>query len=121
MLLIVAVIHFMPVIGVLGSTRLVALYGIQFDDANLVILMRHRAVLFGLLGAFLSIAAFRPELQLLALIAGFVSVASFMLIAWSVGGYNSQIARVFLVDVIALICLAVGAAAYLISHRQTSA
>lgn len=120
MLLIVAVIHLMPVIGVLGSAKLVALYGIQFDDPNLVILMRHRAVLFGLLGAFLLVAAFRPELQLLALIAGFASVASFLLIAWSVGGYNAQTARVVLIDVIALVCLAVGAAAYVVSQRQTS-
>lgn len=70
-LLIVAVIHLLPLVGVLGAPRLTALYGISFDDANLAILMRHRAVLFGLLGAFLAFAAFRPTLQPLAFLAGF--------------------------------------------------
>ncbi|MFN8754054.1 MAG: phosphopantetheine adenylyltransferase [Burkholderiales bacterium] len=112
MLIVVAIIHLLPLSGVLGSERLGALYGIRFDEPNLAILMRHRAVLFGLLGAFLLFAAFRPAFQLTALIAGFVSVVSFLYLAWSVGGYNAQVGRVFIADVVALACLIIGAAAY---------
>lgn len=112
MLVAVAVIHLLPVAGVLGSARLAALYGIAFDDPNLSILMRHRAILFGLLGAFLLCAAFRPALQLAALVAGLVSVLSFLYLAWSVGGYNLQVGRVVTADVIALACLIVGSGAY---------
>lgn len=111
-LLVAAVIHLLPLQGVLGSDRLVSLYGaLPFDEPNLAILMRHRAVLFGLLGAFLLFAAFRPALQTLAFIAGFVSVISYMWLVWSVGGHNALLARVFAVDVVALICLTAGAAA----------
>ncbi len=117
-LLIVAVIHLLPLIGVLGAPRLPALYGIPFDEANLEILMRHRAVLFGLLGAFLACAAFRPALQPLAFLAGFASVLSFLYLAWSVGGYNAQVARVFIADIVALVCLAIGAAAYAFAARD---
>jgi len=78
MLVVVAVIHLLPLPGVLGSERLSALYGLSFDDPNLQILMRHRAVLFGLLGVFIMIAAFRPSWQPLAIAAGFVSVLSFL-------------------------------------------
>ena len=53
MLAVVAVIHLLPLSGVLGAGRLAALYGLPFDEPNLAILMRHRAVLFGLLGVFL--------------------------------------------------------------------
>lgn len=112
MLVAVAVIHLLPVAGVLGSARLAALYGIAFDDPNLSILMRHRAILFGLLGAFLLCAAFLPSLQLAALVAGLVSVLSFLYLAWSVGGYNLQVGRVVTADVIALACLIVGSGAY---------
>ena len=112
MLAVVAIIHLMPVIGVLGGARLSALYGIPLDEPNLAILMRHRAVLFGLLGAFLLYAAFRPALQPIAFVAGFISVLSFLYLAWSVGGYNAQIGRVFTADIVALACLVVGAAAY---------
>ncbi len=110
MLIVVGVIHLIPVTGVLGSERLAALYGLRFDEPNLAILMRHRAVLFGLLGAFMVLAAFRPALQTLAFVGGFVSVVSFLWLAWSVGGYNAEVNRVFVADLVALGCLVAGAA-----------
>jgi hypothetical protein len=116
-LVVVAIIHLLPLSGVLGSDRLATLYGISFNEPNLAILMRHRAVLFGLLGLFLLLAAFRPELQLLAFVAAFASVLSFLWLAWTTGSYNAQLGRVFAADIVALACLAVGLAAYLLSGR----
>jgi hypothetical protein len=118
MLVVVAVIHLLPLSGVLGSERLAALYGLPFNEPNLAILMRHRAVLFGLLGLFLLFAAFRPQFQAIAFIAGFVSVVSFLLLAWSVGGYNAQIARVFMADIVALACLIVGSIAFYYARQR---
>ncbi len=119
-LLVAAVIHLIPLQGVLGSDRLVSLYGaLPFDEPNLAILMRHRAVLFGLLGLFLLYAAFRPPVQTLAFIAGFVSVISYLWLVWSVGGHNALLARVFVADVVALICLAAGAAAHAYLQLQS--
>ena len=117
MLVVVAIIHLLPLTGALGPERLQSLYGLNFLDPNLSVLMRHRAVLFGLLGAFLLFAAFRPELQTLAYIGGFVSVVSFLLLMWSTGGNNSQLSRVLTVDIVALACLIVGSAARLYSQR----
>ena len=34
-------------------------------------------------------------------------------IAWSVGGYNAQVARVFMADIVALVCLIIGVAAHI--------
>ena len=118
MLLVVAVIHLLPLAGVLGAPRLTALYGIQLDDPNLVILMRHRAVLFGLLGVFLAFAAMRPPLQPMAFVAGGASVLSFLYLAWSVGGHNAQIVRVFTADIVAGACLIVGVLAYAFARRE---
>jgi hypothetical protein len=116
-LVIAAIIHLLPLSGVLGSARLATLYGLPFDEPNLVILMRHRAALFGLLGLFLLLAAFRPALQPLAFVAGFASVLSFLYLAWSVGGYNAQLGRVFAADLVALACLVVGAAVLAVLPR----
>lgn len=118
MLVVVGVIHLLPLSGVLGSERLAALYGLSFSDPGLAILMRHRAVLFGLLGLFLVFAAFRPSLQPAAFAAGFVSVASFLWLAWSTGGYNAQIARVVAADLVALACVVVGVAALLYDRSR---
>jgi hypothetical protein len=117
MLVVVAIIHLLPLSGLLGTERLALLYGIRIEEPNLTILMRHRAVLFGLLGVFLLYAAFRPTFQPAAFVAGFVSVLSFLYLAWSVGGYNAQIGRVFTADIVALVCLVVGAVAYAYSTR----
>ena len=112
MLTVVGIIHLLPLTGVLGVSHLQSLYGVTIDDPNLEILMRHRAVLFGILGAFLIYAAFRPELQLAALIAGAVSVISFLVIAGMVGGYNAGIARVVTADIVAVVSLLIGVFAY---------
>jgi hypothetical protein len=66
-------------------------------------------VLFGLLGVLLIAAAFRPDLRAVALIAGLVSTVSFLAIAWGVGGYNAQVARVVAADVLAVFLLLVAA------------
>ena len=108
MLILVGLIHLLPLSGVLGSERLASLYGVSFSEPNLAILMRHRAVLFGLLGVLLILAAFRPMFRTIAFIAGLISVVSFLWIALAAENYNDQVGRVVTVDVVALICLVVG-------------
>ena len=111
-LCVAAVIHLLPLVGVLGGDRLQSLYGIAIDSPDLQILMRHRAVLFGLLGIYLLAAAFIPALQPSALAVGLISVLSFLLLAWTTEGYNASIARVVAVDLVALVALLIGTAAY---------
>jgi hypothetical protein len=118
MLVIVAVIHLLPLQGVLGPERLAALYGLDIAEPNLAILMRHRAVLFGLLGLFFLVAAFRPECQVAAVVVGSASVLPFLYLAWSVGGYNAQLRRVVVADEVALACLVVAAGALWYLRRQ---
>lgn len=118
-LLLAGVVHALPVMGVLGSAQLVTLYGLDFSDPSLVILMRHRAVLFGLLAVFLIAAAFRRPMQLAALLAGLASTVSFLAIAWSSGNYNPAIARIVTGDVVAALLLAAGLLLVLTRERQS--
>jgi len=118
MLLIVGIIHLLPLSGVFGGEKLYQLYGLALDETNIAILMRHRAVLFGILGLFFVFAAFKPSYQPLAFIAGFASVVSFLLLARSAGEYNAQIARVFAADMIALLCLIIAVSTYLFMQTK---
>lgn len=118
LLIITGVIHLLPLSGVLGAEKLSSLYGGSFADPNLAILMRHRAVLFGLLGVYLVCAAFWPALQPVALGAGLVSVISFLWLAWAAGGYNAQIARIVVADLVALGRLIAAVVAYAIAGRN---
>lgn len=120
LLLNVGVIHLLPLAGVMGPEKLSALYGIQADEPNLAILMRHRAVLFGLLGLFICHAAFRPAMQLPALFGGFVSVGSFLWLSWGTGGYNALIGRVIVADIVALACLVAASVLYALNKKPVN-
>lgn len=117
-LIIVGIIHLLPVAGVLGPDRLQSLYGLSLTDPNLILLMRHRAVLFGLLGGFLVVAAFVPALQLSALILGLVSVSSFLALSLADFRVNTSIARVVTADWLALAALIVGFVAYALTRQR---
>lgn len=114
LLIVAGIIHLLPISGLLGAERLAALYGLSFSEPNLLILMRHRAVLFGLLGALLVWAAFRPSLQPAAMLGGLVSVLSFLLLAWLTPGYNAALRKVVIADWVALVCLALAIVIWLV-------
>lgn len=116
-LVLVAVIHALPLAGVLGAGKLLQLYGVPVSDPTIELLLRHRAVLFGLLAALLAYAALRPELHRLALWAGLASVVSFLVLWGAVPGTHSALALVARVDIAALVLLLAALAVY---HLQGS-
>jgi hypothetical protein len=116
-LLVAGLIHFLPIIGVLGADRLTSMYALPFADPNLAILMRHRAIMLGLLGGFVLYAVFRPAMRVPAIALGGVSLASIVALAWSTGGYNEALARVILADRIAVACFLVAAALTVLDRR----
>lgn len=103
---VAGLINLAPISGVLSADRLFGLYGIRVESADLEILLRHRAVLLGLVGAGLLLAVLLPKLRIAASAAAFVSMLSFVAVAWSVGGYNAEIGRVLVADWIAIAALA---------------
>ena len=117
-LIIVGAIHLVPIVGVFGADRIATLYGIAMDGPDLEILMRHRAMLFGLLGVFLVYAVFRPAWRTAAFVAGFISVLSFLALAFLVGDYGAPIRRVVIADVAALAFLVIGSIAHGLDRRS---
>lgn len=108
--LIPGLINLAPVAGVLGVEQLQSLYGQRFEGVDELLLLQHRAVLFGLLGTLLVVAAFRPRFRLLATIAGCVSMISYMILAMPLSSHTAEIQRVFWVDAAAVVLLALGGA-----------
>lgn len=106
LVLVAAAINLAPALGVFAPARMSAAYGVALDDPNLQILMRHRAVLFGLVGGLLVAAAFHPPLRTVGYAVGFSSMASFLVVAWRVGGYGAEIQRVVAFDVVGIAALA---------------
>jgi hypothetical protein len=118
--LVAAAINLAPAVGAVSPEGMETLYGLALGDPNLEILMRHRAVLFGIVGSLLVLATFHRPLRTVGYAAGFASMVSFLLIAWLVGGYSEQIQRVAIVDLVGISSLAGAGIAQLIWPRTTT-
>ncbi|MEQ8269118.1 MAG: hypothetical protein RH982_18160 [Parvibaculum sp.] len=101
-----------PAIGMLGAKQLNSLYGLDFTEANLLTLMQHRAVMLGLIGLFLIVAAFRRELQPAGFTLGFASMLSFVVFARVQGDPSPWISRVATADIAGSALLAVALVLY---------
>jgi hypothetical protein len=117
MLLLVAFVHLTPLVGVLGTERLEALYGLPIAGPDLAILMRHRAVLFALLAAYQLWAVYRPAHRTVAYVAGIVSLGAFLALVHTTPGHNAALARLAAIDTVALVLAVVGFAAHLATSK----
>ncbi|WP_420467625.1 phosphopantetheine adenylyltransferase [Panacagrimonas sp.] len=99
-LLAVGIVHLVPMIGVLSAAYLHRLYGVSANsDATTVLLLRHRAVLFGLLGVLLCLAAFRPHWHFGGALVGLASMLSFVGLAAGPTPHAPPIRRVVQIDI----------------------
>jgi len=109
LLIAVGLINFIPIVGILSAEKLSQLYAISLKDPTLVLLMRHRALLFGIIGGFIIFAAFNQKYQPSAMLMGFISMLGFILLAWQMPDLNPAIQKIIYADVIGLILLSIAA------------
>ena len=105
-LIVVGLINFLPVIGLLGVKKLEATYKISLASNDLIILMQHRALLFGLLGGFILYSVFVPLYQNAAIVMAAVSMIGFAALVHVLGSANSAILKVLYVDYVGIFFLA---------------
>ena len=98
---VVALVNLLPLAGAVGAARLEALYGMPFEGADLLLLMRHRAILLGLVGGLLIAAGFVPTLRRTAAMIGLGSMLSFVALAFPPDEYAAALQRVVWVDIAA--------------------
>jgi hypothetical protein len=98
-LAVVGLVHLVPATAVSGH-RLGALYGIA-PDGDLALLLRHRAVLFGVLGVACLAAVLRPAWQVPVMISALASTASFVVLAYG----SPALGRVWWADVVLSVLL----------------
>ena len=108
-LVVVGLINIMPLVGVVSAQELEGAYVVTFASNDLIILMRHLALLFGILGGFILYAAFVPLYQPAAIIMAAISMIGFVVLVHSVGEFNSSINKVLIVDYIGVVFLTIAA------------
>ena len=92
--------HLLPVAGVVSAQRLSSMYGVAVHGADMTLLLRHRAVLFLIVGGLALLGAWREELRRLALVVLVLSAGSFVLLAVIEGPVNARLVRVVRADLL---------------------
>lgn len=104
-LFIVGIINILPIIVFFDSSKTAKLYGVPIEGESLIILMRHRGVLLGLVGLTLIFAVFKPEFRIFAIAIALISKLAFIFLTFTAPDYTSQIRQVALIDVGAIVLL----------------
>ena len=108
LLIVPGLINFAPILGALSNEHLAKLYLVDNLNPDVALLLRHRALLFGIVGAFIIYSAFQPHLRPYATIAGLVSMVSFVILVFALNTSNPSLIKVAWIDVGAIIILVVG-------------
>ncbi len=104
-----ALLNMAPMISAVMPSKLTSLYGVDPSDANLLTLLQHRAVMLGLIGLALAVAAHRPELRWPSLILGVLSMGSFLVFALARGQMSGALGKIAYADLFGLAMAALAA------------
>lgn len=104
-LILAALIHLLPLPGLLGGAVLRELYGLPGLDPGSELLLRHRAVLFALLAGALLAGLRWPQWQTPAIVLTLLSDVAFALLAISAPELNAALRRVLIFDLVSIAAL----------------
>ena len=105
LLFAVGIIYVLPGALAFDPGASMRLYGIALAGEELILLMRHRAVLLALVGGLLVFAAFRPFLRRTAIAVALVSKLSFELLFLLAPDLDPAITRVAASDAVSIVLL----------------
>lgn len=111
------IINFLPIVGVTSAARIESLYGVELADPALEILLRHRAVLFGLVGGFMIVAAFKKRLHAMAIVGGLIAMLSFMGLYYFTSDQPQSLMSIVYADIAGVISLSVALALKVVDGR----
>ncbi len=115
--MLAGVVNLTPSFAVLSNSHVVRLYAISALDADLALLLRHRAILFAAVALLLFWAALDVSLRTAAGVVGLVSMFGYVLMYVLISPDNTNLLKVAWVDVVAGGILVAGLVCHLLWHR----
>jgi hypothetical protein len=119
-LLITGLVHILPFSFLFFTEQLQKSYGVDISDANLQLLLRHRAIFFGLIGVGMILSAIKKSFYGWASAIGLISMLSFVWLFYQIGGINQQLRSVMLIDVFISAALFLSAMVYHFLYAKQS-
>ncbi len=112
-LFIAGIINIVPSILAFIPDKISSSYGIEMPNANYELLLRHRAILFGIIGGIMIYSALTKKYYSLAVCIGFISMISFVVLLKLVNGdVNPELNKVMRVDIVGIVILLIGFVLY---------
>jgi len=111
-LFIAGIINLLPSILAFLPEKLPSAYGIEILNADFELLLRHRAVLFGIVGGLMIYSSVSKSYYSISVLAGLVSMISFIILYFLIGGVNQELSKVMKIDLVAVAILLVGFSFY---------
>lgn len=98
LLALVGLINVAPLVGIASRSKLEALYGTPVDTPELAVLLRHRALLFGLVGGLTLASIGLAELRPAALTLCLLSMLGYLLLVAQERTRDPSLRRVAAID-----------------------
>lgn len=117
-LVLVGLINLAPVMGVFSAQQMAEAYGVAINQSEMVVLLKHRALLFGLLGGFTLFAVFVRSLQLPALLMSGLSMSGFALLMHFESVTSPAMQRILMFDYVGLVFWLLAVFAYTMNRSR---
>lgn len=111
-LFLTGLVNFIPSALALFPDRISKSYGIVLSGADLELLLRHRAILFGIIGGLMIYSSLKKKYYTMAVSIGMISMLSFLILYFLIGGVNQELGKVMQIDAGAVLILVVGIALF---------
>ena len=113
------IVNLLPALLVFMPQNISKSYGVAVPDGNYELLLRHRGVMFGVVGGLILYSAFTKRYYEVSTLAGLVSMVSFVGLYYLIDKpINAELKRVMQIDVFAIIILMVGLGLYWLPFRR---
>jgi hypothetical protein len=117
-LFIAGLINLLPSLLAFLPEKIAKSYGIDIPNSNYELLLRHRAVLFGIIGGLMIYSAIAKKHYEIATTAGLISMTSFIILYFLIDkGINSELKKVMIIDVVATAILCIGLILFLLKSK----
>jgi hypothetical protein len=117
-LFVAGVINLLPSLLAFLPEKIAKSYGIEIPNANYELLLRHRAILFGIIGGLMIYSALVKKHYELSTIAGLVSMTSFIILYFIIGkDINQELKTVMMIDAVATVILCIGFILFILKSK----
>ena len=107
-LFIAGIINILPSVLAFIPEKISKSYGIEIPNVDFELLLRHRAMLLGIVGGIMIYSAIFKKYYSISVTIAFISMVSFIILYLSLNGINTELEKVMKIDLAATIVLLVG-------------